>query len=307
MRLVGHVRVAFVVTAFALLIQFGNSTVLAQSPTQAKKAVVVAPTRRAPSQGSYFLFLPMLQASTGAPPVPSTPKKGAALTYQDCSSATSVAAVWEYGWAASPPNCASIENVPMIWGANDVNAILGGNSDWIMGFNEPDSQSNISPANAALLWRQIEQKYPSRKLLAPAPSGANPTWVVDFYNAYVATYGAAPRLDALAVHCYAWSASACITHTQRFETWANTWGVPEVWVTEFSISPAAPNSPNQSLQEAQSYINWMESDPMVTHFAWFASKIQGNEWWLPSSFNTPLVDWNSGQLTSFGSMYLPFR
>ena len=238
-----------------------------------------------------------------------TLKKGGALTYQDCSTATAVNASWEYGWAPSPPNCAGIENVPMIWGAGDVNATLGGNSQWIMGFNEPDSasQANISPADAATLWRQIEQKYPDRKLLAPAPSGANANWLVDFRNAYIAAYGTPPRLDGLAVHCYAWYASQCLPFVQQFEGWASSWGVAEVWVTEFSFATTSPSSPSQSLQEAQTFINWMAGQSQVTHFAWFASKIQGTEWWLPPGFNTPLVDWNTGQLTSFGTMYLPYR
>lgn len=197
----------------------------------------------------------------------------------------------------------------MIWGASDVNATVGGNSQWIMGFNEPDStsQANISPANAATLWRQIEQKYPTRKLAAPVPSGGNSTWLPAFRQSYISAYGAPPRLDALAVHCYAWSAAACIQYTQSFETLATAWGVPEVWVTEFSISPAAPNTLSQALQEAQSYINWMEGDSMITHIAWFASKIQGTEAWASGYFLTPVVDWTTAQRTAFGNMYLPFH
>ena len=128
-----------------------------------------------------------------------------------------------------------------------------------------------------------------------------------FRQAYISAYGSAPRLDGLAVHCYAWQGSACIQYTQTFESLANSWGVPEVWVTEFSISPDAPNTLNQSLLEAQTYINWMEGDSMITHYAWFASKIQGTEAWALGSFMTQLVDWNTGQLTTFGRMYIPFR
>jgi hypothetical protein len=251
----------------------------------------------------------MVQGGASAQTPQPTYKKGAALTYQDCASAAAVSAVWEYAWTSSPPNCVGIENIPMIWGASDVTATLGGNSQWIMGFNEPDSasQSNLSPAYAASLWRQIEQKYPNRKLLAPAPSGAGANWIVDFRNAYISAYGTAPRLDGLAMHCYAWYASQCIPLAQQFESWATSWGVPEIWVTEFSFSPTSPSSPSQSLQEAQTFIGWLESQSQVTRFAWFASKIQGSEWWIPPGFNTPLVDWNSGQLATYGNMYLPFH
>jgi hypothetical protein len=264
---------------------------------------------RAPSQGQSYLFIPFVRGGTASQPVQPAGKKGIGMPYDDCSSAAKVGSVWQYDWSSNPPQCAGVESIPMIWGAGDVNATLGGNSQWMMGFNEPDSgdQANISAANAATLWRQIEQEYPNRKLLAPAPSGADPHWLVDFRNAYISAYGAAPRLDALAVHCYAWYASQCIPFTQQFETWANSWGVPEVWVTEFSLSPTSPSSPNQSLQEARTYINWMEGEPRITHMAWFASKIQGTEAWSSPYFITPLVDWNSGSLTVFGSMYLPFH
>lgn len=305
MRLRPALRVILVLTILALLIPFTGSAVVAQSPTPVKKApATVAP--RAPAGGQFLVFMPLVQVSGQQK---AHTKKGVGLTYPDCSSATASGAAWQYGWSPSPAACAGVENIPMMWGAGDVNATLGGNSQWIMGFNEPDSasQANLSPANAATLWRQIEQAYPTRKLAAPAPSGGNTTWLPAFRQSYISAYGTAPRLDALEVHCYAWSASACIQFTQVYEGWASSWGVPEVWVSEFSISPSAPNTLSQSLQEAQTYINWLEADSMITRFAWFASKLQGTEAWLPPTFITPLTDWNTGQLTTFGTMYVPFR
>ena len=289
-------------TGFFLIFVF---TALASRATSADSPTPT-PESRSPKRApvsQFYLFVPLVQGYHAAP------KKGAALTYQDCSSATAVKATWEYSWSPSPPNCVGIENIPMIYGASDMNATLGGNSQWVMGFNEPDStsQANLTPAQAASLWYQIEKKYPDRKLLAPAPSGADANWVVDFRNAYISAYGIPPRLDGLAAHCYAWYASQCIPFVQQFESWASSWGVAEVWVTEFSFATTSPSSPSQSVQQAQTFISWMEGQPQVTRFAWFASKIQGTESWLPPSFDTPLVDWVTGQLTSFGNMYLPYR
>lgn len=257
--------------------------------------------------GQYKVFVPLLY-STGAAPAPLA-KKGVPLTYRDCPTVDSVKGSWEYAWDAQPPDCAGVENVPMIFGDYDINATLTGNSQWLMGFNEPDlqDQANLSLAKAVQLWRQIEQKYPNRKLLAPAPSGANPNWIVDFRNIYISTYGTPPRFNGLAVHCYAWYASDCISHTQKFETWANAWGVAEIWVSEFSFSPASPSSPSQSLREAQTYINWMTNEAKVTRYAWFASKVQGTESWLSPYFVTPLVQWSNGQLTSYGTNYVSYR
>jgi putative glycosyl hydrolase len=205
----------------------------------------------------------------------------------------------------------------MIWGKDNVGATLGGNSNWIMGFNEPDSpsQSNLSPTEAAILWRQIEQTYPNRKLLSPAtcgsPAGLN--WLVDFRNAYFATYQTYPRLDGLAVHCYKWSAQDCITFVQSIIDQATAWGVPEVWVTEFSFATTYPSSQTGALQEQQTFINWMVAQPKITRYSWFASKIEGSEWWVitcyngTKCFNNPLVDWNTSQPTSFGTVYQPYK
>lgn len=250
----------------------------------------------------------LVSVLSGAMPV--ALKKGISLTYGDCDSAIAVRAIWEQGWSPTPANCAGVENVPMIWGAGDVNTTVGGNSQYIMGFNEPDSssQSNLTASQAATLWRQIEQKYPARKLVAPAPSGANPDWIVDFRNAYISLYAIPPRLDALDVHCYAWYAEQCITHTQKFISWADSWGISEVWVSEFSFSPTSPSSPTGSIAEAQTFINWAMGTSKVTRYAWFASRMSGTEWWFNPQFNTPAVQWNTtSQLTSYGTMYLPFK
>ncbi len=301
---------ALVLSIFVLAIPLENSVVRAEAPAPAQTPAPAAP-RRAPSQNNqYVLFMPMTQRSAVAAPAPQPPsKKGVGLTYHDCDTVAKVGATWEYGWTPQPDNCPGVENIPMLYQASDVGGTVGGNSNWIMGFNEPDSpdQANIPASQAATLWRQVEQLYPNRKLVAPAPSGADPTWLVDFRNDYISMYGTAPRLNALAVHCYAWSANACIQFTQQFEAWAKAWGVPEVWVTEFPISPASPNNLNQSLQGGQAFLNWMESDPMITRYEWFASRIKGTEPWASSYFDTPLVDWNSGALTAFGQMYVAYH
>ncbi len=256
----------------------------------------------APSNGQYFSYLPLIQISLNVL------KKGVPLTYPydgDCATVATMNASWEYSWLPNPPNCPGVENIPMIETAGDVNRTLTGNSLWIMGFNEPDARG-LSASDAAGYWRQIETMYPTRKLLAPAPTGAHPSWIVDFRNAYISSYGVPPRLDGLAAHCFSWAASECISIAQQFKTWAIFWGMSEVWVTEFSFSPVWAG-PSGALQEQQTFIDWMVGEPMITRYAWFASRMTGNEWWSLSAFQTPLVDFTTGQPTSFGNVYLPYR
>lgn len=303
-------KIAAIAIISALLVSYGTSVVLAQPSAPLKQTLSSSIPPRLPSQNQYSLFMPMAQRSSmTAPSAAPVAKKGIGLPYHDCDSVSKVGASWQYGWTPQPDNCAGVENVPMVYGLSDMTDPIGGNSQWLMGFNEPDSpsQSNLAPSQAATLWRQIEQSNPNRKLVSPAPTATNVTWIIAFRNAYISMYGAPPRFDALAIHCYAWSASECISYAQQYEAWAKSWGVPEVWVTEFSISPVAPNNPTRAIQEGQKFMNWMASDPMITHFAWFVSKMQGTEAWAPASFDTPTLDWSSGSLTSYGQMYLPYR
>lgn len=226
---------------------------------------------------------------------PESTKKGVGMPYADCDELAALDIKWEYSWSSETWNCPGVENVPMVWG-NYVPKAVGGNSQWLMGFNEPDlpDQSNISVDVAVSLWRSIEQSYADRKLLAPVPSHLHPDWIVLFNTAYVAKYHQAPRLDALAVHCYLPTADECIALVQQFEDWAAAWDVPEVWVTEFSFVDT---------KEEKQFVRYLQADPLVTRFAWFALSYRGSETWAPArDSQAPLVD-ASGKLTAWGSTY----
>lgn len=279
------------------------------NPIPATLAAIPTPTPKAKSASApreqSFVFLPLIY---GSPPVPAfNPKKGVALTYDFCEDVATMGATWTYDWTTTPPVCPDRERIPMIETASDWDKTLGGNSNWIMGFNEPDLRG-FSPSDAAIYWRLIEQKYPTRKLLSPAPSGSMSglAWLVNFRNAYISFYATSPRLDGLGAHCYKWYSFQCVELIQSFIDQANAWGVPEVWVTEFSFSPTDPSSPSGALQEQQTFINWMVNDPKIKRHAWFASRINGNEPWSLPTHVTPLID-SSGQPTSFGTVYQQYQ
>jgi hypothetical protein len=262
-----------------------------------------ARSQDAPQNAQTFkVFLPLI-VGTGTVTPPVVRKKGIGLTYHQCADVTSMNAGWQYDWGDHPQSCRS-DNVPMFW--NNIGNLTTSYSSWIMGFNEPDlaSQANLTPDQAAALWRQVEQKYPSAKMLAPVPSQQNPNWIVDFRNAYIARYGTAPRLDALAMHCYAWDANYCISYGQWFKNLATSWNIAKVWVTEFAFLTCNYQSVQQAGAEMVRFIDWMELDPMIARYAWFAARIQGTEdWSFPPECNTALVDFNSGQPTYYGQLY----
>lgn len=228
--------------------------------------------------------------------------------------ARALGASWLYDWTLTPAGSAAtlegpgIEAVPMIGHASMVGADLGGNSQWVLGFNEPDLivQSNIAPEQGAVLWREIEQLYPGHKLVSPAV--IDPLWLDHMRNVYIGRFGVAPRFDALAWHCYAWQAAGCIALGERFVALAELWGVPEVWCTEFVFVEAHTADPER---EARTFVAWLEAEPLVTRYSPFAGYAERGSWYWPdvreaadpSLFAGP----GSLTLTEVGEWYRPLR
>ena len=259
---------------------------------------ITLPTQRQISaQTTYQVFLPSIGRSQQA-------IRGVGLTYGHCEDVTGAGANWEYVWSPNPPDCQGIENVPMIWGAGVPDSVTG-NSSHLLGGNECDldNQCNVSPQDYVAIWHLIEERFPNRKLVAPVPSHLHPEWIVQFRDAYIAQHQQPPRLDALAVHCYLWTAQECITLTNQYIGWANQWGIQDIWVTEFAFFTGNVRSMDATLAEANAYIVWMRSQPIVSHFAWFAARIDESEWWANSpGYNSPLFTID-GIRTPFGTNY----
>jgi hypothetical protein len=259
----------------------------------------------------YKVFLPVIRIA----PKPLT-KKGVGMPHGNCEDTVSLKASWEYNWDSDPIMC-TVENVPMIWGGS-VPSSVSGSSKYLLGMNEPNlsTQSNLTPVAAAREWRQIEQTFPSRRLVSPAPYdgpwyGSSSVltgleWLTTFYNTYVSVYGAPPRLDGIAFHCYWNSGDRCVELGRQYASLAQSWGVPELWCTEFAFYPGWSHTPASEVwsREAEIFIEWLESEPLVTHYAWFANRIYGDESWNenPPEFIAPLID-RSGALTVWGQYY----
>jgi hypothetical protein len=227
-------------------------------------------------------------------------KRGVGATY-DVSDVLRIGASWYYNWSKHPLVRPNLEAVPMLWSETQIGGLTGGNSHYLMGFNEPDqpSQANILPEAATLYWRQVEQLYRHKKLVAPAPSQLNPDWLPRFRDSYLCLYDTPPKLDALACHCYFTTPQQAIKHVERYIGWAREWGIAEVWVTEFAFLPEL--GVTQKLRE---FCAWMQAEPMVTRYAWFATRMSGHEpWSLGPDSNTGLIDYESGELTDYGEAY----
>lgn len=221
---------------------------------------------------------------------------------------------WYLNWSHYPSIATNAAFVPMI---NIYVPDDAAESDYVMGANEPNvaAQVNLCPADYVATWREIEIRYSNRKLVAPgvgdagnvtcvSPSGiAQPeisglSWLIDFRDYYIQAYGRLPQIDVISFHCYMPPESPCDYRiaTSRFVALAKSWGVSEVWVTEFDAGKWGAQNP-QYLIDILAY--W-RTVPMITRIAYYqdfsypAVSGDGN--------NSALTN-AAGQLTVYGELY----
>jgi hypothetical protein len=187
--------------------------------------------------------------------------------------------------------------------------LIGGDSEWVLGYNEPDlcpDQACLTVEQAVPLWNELENALLDRKLVAPAPSHVHPQWIVEFYNAYVATYGGSPRFDALAMHWYGQRAQYGIAMAEWYKARAREWNVPEVWVTEFAVFACTNLSLAEAGAEARTLIEYFDSDPLITRYAWFTNRTRADENYVGAYMEcsaSPLFDWATGKPTFWRDVY----
>lgn len=229
---------------------------------------------------------------------------GVGATYNQCAYMPLVGAKWYYNWGISPPLCSGVEAVPMIHRAADAGKAVGGNSTWILWFNEPEltGQNNyITPEQAAQLWNANIDFYVGKKHVSPAVTDLS--WLSRFLVLVP------QKPNALAVHYYAWrDLDAEIARTKEFlrqtVALAQTHSISEVWLTEWAGLHGWMGQDAALEYERRMLIEVLPSFPQITHEAWFQLSYRGDEEWaFGVDCNTSLIDYNTGQLTPFGQVY----
>ena len=190
---------------------------------------------------------------------------------------------WYYNWRTDQIHSRSqtrrsVEFVPMIHGAKDVNKRIGSKLKVrvLLGFNEPDGgtgshQANMPVDEAIRLWPKLERH--GLRLGSPATTqgqtiGQN-SWQRRFMN-QVAQKGL--RVDFMAVHYYSNTGDIA-----EFRNWLQAvhreYRRP-IWVTEFAqIDWRRPHavSYEQNAKFIQQSMTMMEQLPFVERYAWFAA------------------------------------
>jgi hypothetical protein len=251
----------------------------------------------------YTIYLPNVKTSVRS--------KGVGSTYERCEELELLGVSWFYDWSENPPECGKIVSTPMIWGREQVGRELGGSDGYVMGFNEPEleSQSNITPQEGAELWRRVEELYGEYRLVSPGCLSIS--WLDEMWEEYVERYDEEPRFDALAAHCYGNSVrsssavSWCKAVLEEFISWARDKGVREVWLTEYAFLPCLPEGIDGSVAFMRGMREYVDREDMITRDAWFQLTYRGDESWaFGEKCNTSLVWFDDGGLTRLGIEYL---
>jgi hypothetical protein len=230
--------------------------------------------------------------------------------------AVSPAVAWSYNWAYVPDSelgagahpSLGVEYVPMVWGGTfDVNAItaaIPAGATTLLGFNEPNfgEQSNLSAAQAAALWPDVENIADARGLTLVSPAvnfcggDCQDTNPFDYLDDFFAACDGC-RVDAVAFHVYvgcnppgANKAQWLIDHVETYKT---RFSQP-LWLTEFACTGATSFDEQKAfLEDAVAYL---ENEPRIARYAWFSGRFVG----------IPYVDLlgDDGELTPLGAAYV---
>ena len=223
--------------------------------------------------------------------------KGVGATYAQ-SNPVLVGARWMYNWGINPPLFPGVESVPMFWNGNNVGKPVGGNSPWIMWFNEPDlaSQANMTPEYAALLWNTHIGDYPGK--LHVAPSSTRVAWLEEFMSSI------SRKPDAISIHPYIWKGNDWGLFATQLDWWtafAHSHGIGQIWITEFGLVTSDYAEMKKFMKTA---IPVIQSFSLVTRYAWFQQSYKGSEPWAFSNcYNMSLEDYYTGALTALGDIY----
>ena len=159
--------------------------------------------------------------------------------------------------------------VPMVWNFNALhegNLTIENEAVAVLGFNEPNhkEQSNMSGADAAILWKTIQQQSRGKPLVSPAaaPCGGNTCvgsvnhWFDEFFR-----HCNGCKVDYLATHIYNCNANKIMQYLKGLY---DRYG-KKIWLTEFACPYT--KDPHRQLALLRNLLPQLEAAPYIYRYA----------------------------------------
>jgi len=231
-------------------------------------------------------------------------------------------ASWWYNWHVTPnhdktppedfctcntgscgPPPSGKDFIPMIATVNaddrpwmdDINDPVDDQYKFILGFNEPE-RHDISPEDAARTWIEIQNRYPDKILVSPAPAGGKTSWFDPFFEA-CEVLGC--RIDYLATHDYKGDVEEVMGH---MELLYNRYG-RKIWLTEFA--KCCTKDQNEVVDFVKEIIPRLEAAEFVYKYSWFITRYNEKNFtgdWYLDPINA-LFEKDSSELSIVGQLY----
>ncbi len=155
---------------------------------------------------------------------------------------------------------------------------------YLLGFNEPNfgSQANLTPAQAAAIWPQVEQFAAQHDLAIVSPAVnycGSPCNVQNPFDWLDQFFAACPgcKVDYIAAHWYACTPSALSSYLSTFES---KYTQP-IWLTEFACTDGSGAAEAEADQATymEAALALLEADPRVFRYSWFTGRSTGGSPW----------------------------
>jgi hypothetical protein len=237
--------------------------------------------------GSTNLNYVDVKVATAVPTSPDACKRGVAYGHHTAAGlqALSRKVTWWYNWSPAPEEGVrdvyasyGVEFAPMIWdetrygGASSIPA----GTKTLLGFNEPNfyAQANLSAEQAASEWPNVQQIAVARgmKLASPAVNFCGPEGSCHDTDPFVyldkffkSCSGC--QVDYIAAHWYACDLPALQWYIGQLKAKFPT---KPIWLTEFACGDSADRSLAVQKAYMQAAVPYLESEPQVVKYAWFA-------------------------------------
>jgi len=172
----------------------------------------------------------------------------------------------------------------------------------VMGYNEPNQadKADLTPAEAAAGWIELQEKYPNKTLVSPACSGINVAWMDEFMQ-ICEELGC--RIDYIATHTYPQDNVEQIM--TKLKDYSDRYGGRKIWLTEFARRNTHKEADVISMIEQ--LLPRLESADFIWRYSWWVTRYypdpsdeSGNFWVDPVN---SLLEFDNATLTAVGRAY----